>query len=120
MSPPDRQALRYGRLLATLRLGWAATLLGLPRPLLRLVGGDADPRSVKVARILGGRHAIQGVIELTTWPQWRRLEASVDGLHAVTALGFAGIDARRRHVAIYDAVVAGTIAAAGLVRPGAD
>jgi hypothetical protein len=113
MPSTNDRTRRHGRHLAAIRLLWATLLLVAPRPLLRLVGGEPDPSSVKVARVLGSRHAVQGAVELTTWPQWRRLGASVDGVHALTALGLAALDARRRNVALCDALVASGIAVFG-------
>lgn len=116
MSSPNRQDRRHGRRLATTRLLWAGALFVAPRQLLRLAGGTADPAALKVARVLGGRHALQGAVELASWPRGRRLGAAVDGLHALTALALAGLDPKRRRVALSDALVAGTFAADGLRR----
>lgn len=102
-------------LLAGPRLAWAAALLAAPDAMVRAAGGTADGRSRRVARILGARHAIQGTIELLSWPRWRRSGIAVDGLHATTAAGLALVDDSRRRVAVADTAAATTFAVLGAV-----
>jgi hypothetical protein len=102
-------------LLAGPRLAWAAALLAAPDAMVRAAGGATDERSRRVARILGARHALQGMIELLSWPRWRRSGIAVDGLHATTAAGLALVDDSRRHVAVADTLAATVFAVLGAV-----
>lgn len=101
------------------RLGWGLTLLTLPGDVARAMGAD-DVRPVRrLGRVLGARHVLQAAIELASWPRWRRLGAAVDGLHAISAMGAAGVDRRWRRPALIDGALAGSFAATGLLgRPG--
>lgn len=54
------------------RLGWAALPLATPQRVLAILGGPQTGAAVTVARILGVRHAVQSLVEITTWPRWRR------------------------------------------------
>jgi len=98
-----------------LRIGWGAALVAAPRPLLRgLTGADApaDPVAAAVLRVLGVRHIGQAVVEvLGPQPVVRYLGAAVDGLHALTALGLAVLDPRRRRGALTDTAIAAFFAA---------
>ncbi len=104
----------HGRILAGVRLAWAGALLVDPAALLEAAGGRPDDDAVRVARILGARHAVQGAVELATWPRWRRSGAAVDAAHAATAAALAAADRRWRRLAGLDTVVAAAFAAAGL------
>lgn len=95
------------------RLSWAAALLVVPDRVIRAGGGTVDTRSRRVARILGARHALQGVVELVSWPRWRRSGIVVDGLHAATAAGLAAFDPDRRRVALTDTGMATSFALLG-------
>lgn len=105
-----------GRVLAVIRLAWSTALLAAPGRLIAALGGQVDSRSVTVARILGARHAIQGIVELATWPKLRRLGSAVDAAHSLTAALLAMRDAPRRRVAITDTVIAAGFASAGLAK----
>lgn len=101
------------------RLSWGLTLLALPGDVARAVGADDVHAVRRLGRVLGARHILQATIELASWPRFRRLGAAVDGLHAISAMGAAGIDRRWRRPALTDAALAGTFAATGLLgRPG--
>ena len=98
-----------------LRIGWGAALITAPRPLLRglaRVDDPADRVAVAVLRVLGARHVAQAVVE-TLWPQpvVRYLGTAVDGLHALTAVGLAVVDARWRRGALTDTAIAASFAA---------
>jgi len=67
---------------------------------------------VVVARALGARHCAQGLVELTTWPRWRKAGATVDCLHAMTGLGLAAVNRRWRLVALLDSSIAAGFAIA--------
>ncbi|MGI8492272.1 MAG: hypothetical protein ACR2NJ_05880 [Acidimicrobiales bacterium] len=96
------------------RLAWAALLLAAPARILDAIGGPVDPTSVTVARILGARHAIQGMVEVATWPQWRRPGSLVDAAHSLTAAGLGVSAARWRRIGLADSVIAAAFAVAGL------
>ena len=109
-------ARRGGRALGLVRLGWAAALLAAPDRVVRLLGGTPDPASRHVARILGGRHAAQAVVELVWWPRWRRTGVALDAAHAATALALAAFDGDRRRVGLSDTAVASSFALVGAAR----
>jgi hypothetical protein len=69
------------------RLAWAATLLASPARVVKAFGSPVDRTSVTVARVLGARHAIQGLVEVAAGPKWSRASAFVDGAHSLTAAG---------------------------------
>ena len=66
-----------------------------------------------VARILGARHATQGLVEVATWPKCRRAGSLVDAAHSLTAAGLGARAARWRRVGLADSVVAAAFAFAG-------
>jgi hypothetical protein len=104
---------RHGRLLGACRLLWGGALVLVPGRLLGAVRAPADERSCVVARVLGGRHVLQGVVELARWPRWRRAGIAADVLHASSAVALAAADRRRRRVAVADATVAAAFALGG-------
>jgi hypothetical protein len=113
-SPSSHQP-QPGRRLGVVRLAWAVTLLAAPATVVGAIGGQVDDKSMVVARILGARHAAQGLIEVTTWPRWRRAGWMIDAAHSLTAVGLGIADASRRRVAWADSGVAAALAAVGLV-----
>lgn len=102
--------------LGVIRLAWAAILLAAPAAVLDAFGGPVDPTSVTVARILGARHATQGLVEVAAGPKWRHAGALVDAAHSLTAAGLGVRAPRWRRVALTDSVVAGAFAFAGWAR----
>ena len=111
--PPATPRSHHGTILGTIRLMWATALLIAPRPLLRFVGKEPDMTSVAVARVLGARHALQGVVEIGAWPRWRRVGIAADLAHAATGIAFAGVDPRWRRVGLTDTAVAAAFALGG-------
>lgn len=105
-----------GVVFAAFRLGWGVTLVAMPGRIVTAVGGDNDPRSRTVVRILGARHVLQAVVEAGAGPRLRRLGSVVDVLHALSALGLAGVDRRWRRPALLDAAVASGFAAVNAVQ----
>ncbi len=99
--------------LGVIRLAWAALLLAAPERVIAAFDGPVDTTSVTVARILGARHAAQGLVEVATWPRCRRAGSLVDAAHSVTAAGFGAMAARWRRVGFADSVVAAGFAFAG-------
>ena len=104
------------RALGVIRLAWAATLLAAPAGVVKTFGGPVDPTSVTVARALGARHAIQGLVEVAGWPKWSRAGAFVDAAHSLTAAGLGVGAAHWRRVGLTDSVVAAAFAFAGWTR----
>ena len=105
--------LNRGRIVGMVRLAWAATLLVAPSRVIVAVGGSSDSKATTVARVLGIRHAIQGLVEVAAWPRWRRTGSVVDLAHALTGVALAGTDRRWRRVALTDSALATTFAVAG-------
>jgi hypothetical protein len=104
--------------LGVIRLAWAAILLAAPATVVDVLGGPVEPTSVAVARILGARHAAQGLVEMAAWPRWRHAGALVDAAHSLTAAGLGVRSPRWRRVAFTDSVVAAAFAFGGRERPG--
>lgn len=100
--------------LGLIRLAWAALLLASPTTVLAAVGGPTDSTSVTVARVLGARHALQGLFECSTWPKWRRAGSLIDAAHSLTAIGLGVSSPRWRRVGLADSVVAGAFAVGGM------
>ena len=92
------------------RCMWAALLVLLPRRVVRTVSGHPDSGGVAVARVLGVRHGIQAVVDITSWPDWDGPGTRIDSLHAISALVFAVCNARWRRAALADVVVASSFA----------
>lgn len=97
------------------RVAWGLTLLAAPGRCIALGGGPAPGAdAVAVARVLAGRHVLQGVVELASWPRLRRLGATVDALHAASMMSLAAVDRRWRRVALVDSSLASAFALLGL------
>ena len=99
--------------LGVIRLVWAATLLAAPATILDALGAPVDSTSVSVARILGARHAAQGLVEIATWPKWRRDGSFIDAAHSLTVVGLGVIAPRWRRVGLTDGSIAAAFALAG-------
>lgn len=104
------------RWLGPCRLAWGILLLVAPGRAVRAMGGADLSRSRVVMRVLGGRHVVQGSLELhsstgTSAGAGRQksgggLGAAVDAAHALTGLALAVSDPRWRRPALIDAGVA--------------
>ncbi|MDE3205901.1 MAG: hypothetical protein KGQ66_16965 [Acidobacteriota bacterium] len=110
MKRPSTTAVR---LLGTLRLAWAAALLAAPARAIRLLGGVPDHQSLTVARVLGGRHALQGLVETAGGTNLGRIGAATDCLHGLSGVGLAAVDRRWRRPALSDAALAFGLAVVG-------
>jgi hypothetical protein len=99
------------------RTGYGALLLIAPDPVIRLVtGGPADRRTRAVVRVLGARHALQGLLSAgAPGPTVLALGVEVDLAHAVSMVGLAALNPLRRRAGRVDALCAGVFAAVGLV-----
>lgn len=101
--------------LGVVRLMWATALLAIPGRLMRLFGVVPDPAALRVARILGVRHMLQGSLELLRAGQGLgRVGPAIDGAHALTMGSLAALDRRRRRVAGLDGAIATGLAIGGL------
>ncbi len=106
-----------GQILGALRLVWGSALLGAPVQCIGLVPGapaGVPDGAVTVVRVLGGRHVLQGLVEMAARPSFCRLGAASDLLHAATGVALAASDRRWRSVAGADAALATGFAVAGL------
>jgi hypothetical protein len=93
------------------RVAYGALLLLLPTATLRVE--PADRVGVGVARLLGARHVAQGLgAALVPRVITGRRRALVDGLHAASMIGWAGLDPRHRRPALLSAASAGVLVVA--------
>ncbi|HET9647787.1 MAG TPA: hypothetical protein VFP34_06100 [Microlunatus sp.] len=96
------------------RVVWAGLLLFRGDRVWRAVAGSGpSSREVWVVRLLGLRHAVQGLAQLV-WPsRWIRFWAVVDATHAATMLPlvFGHGPSRRPALVSVAAAAAGTAAA---------
>ena len=93
---------------------WGLTLLVAPEKVLQLLGGPNEDRiPERIMRVLGARHLLQATAEDVFGDSALRLGVWIDGLHAVTAFGFACVNARWRRAALSDAVITCALAAFG-------
>jgi hypothetical protein len=92
---------------------WGAALLLCDRPLLESLAGEPVSSAViRVARVLGVRELLQGLI--TVRRPTRRvllLGAAADALHAATMVGGTAADIGPRRLTLASAAVAGGFAA---------
>lgn len=98
------------------RVVLGAGLLAKPTPLLAIAGGDAGSRRARqVARLLGVRQVLQGAVSIrrpTTTVAL--LGVAADALHSLSMVGLGLLDRDQRRVALTDAAVAASFAAAGV------
>lgn len=113
MSPSAPHLVPRRPTLGVMRLAWAATLLAAPAAVLDVLGGQVDSTSMTVARCLGARHAVQGLVEIVTWPKWRRAGSFIDAAHSLTAVGLGVSAPRWRRVGFADSGIAAAFAFAG-------
>lgn len=87
---------------------WGAALLLGGGPLLRsLTGRSVDPRVIVIARVLGARQLLQGVV--TAWRPTRRVleaGATVDAIHATTMVAASAANLGPRRLTIASAATA--------------
>lgn len=90
------------------RAAWGALCLLAPASVQRVLsGGRVDARGVLVLRVLGGRHLVQAAATRLLPPRPALGGgAAADGLHALSALALAAVDARRRRAALVEAALA--------------
>ncbi|SDS97358.1 hypothetical protein [Actinopolymorpha singaporensis] len=80
-----------------------------------LAGRPLDRHERFAARVLGVRHTVQaGAATALASPSAYRLGAGVDALHALSMVGLAAVDRRRRRLALTETAIASAMAFAGL------
>jgi hypothetical protein len=104
------------QLLLVVRSRWGAVLLTRPRRVGNVLGlelADAAPGR-GVIQLLGGRHHGQALVTAAR-PTGGvvALGAAVDGLHALTALGWGALDRSHRRAGLTDAGLAASFGVAG-------
>jgi hypothetical protein len=110
-----RRSSRFGPILIVVQALWGAVLLLEPGMVLMALGGANEARTPKrILRILGARHLLQAGAEQYFGAEAFKLGACVDGLHALSGMGFACFDARWRRAALTDAAITGGFAACSL------
>ena len=105
---------------AGLRVGYATLLLTIPGQVIRLYTGHHPDRVTRtVARLLGARHLIQGVLTAgAPSAVVLALGVEVDLAHAASMLGLAVLDPRQRRAGLHDAAVAAALAGFGVILAG--
>lgn len=90
------------------RGAWGLACVVAPAAIVQTVGGvPADHRAVVVTRVLGARHLVQaGFTAVAPGPAVLAAGTWVDVVHALTALGFAGVDRHRARLSLIDAAIA--------------
>lgn len=103
------------RKIELVRAAWGAALLVAPRPVMQNVHHvRVDTKSVVVARILGARQVAQAALSgVRPSPEVLAMGVWVDAVHALTALGLAGLDRSRARAGLTDSAVAAIWAGAG-------
>lgn len=93
-----------------MRLAWGLCLLLRPADTLRLLGDARPDQQARVTvRLLGVRHAVQAVMSgPSPGPAMLAVGVWTDAVHAASAVALAGLDQRRRRLALLDTTVAGT------------
>ncbi|MGH3196250.1 MAG: hypothetical protein ACRDOH_03430 [Streptosporangiaceae bacterium] len=101
--------------LPVIRGVYGLALLSGPGPLIRLADGPGDGRARGAARVLGARQLTQAALTAPE-PSATTLALGVEAdlAHAVSMLGLAVLDRRRRRLGYADAVVATAFAAVGV------
>ncbi len=103
-----------------IRIAWGTVLLLVPGSGLRTIGaGPSDARTRRVARLLGARHLLQGLVAVRHRSRSAMLGgAAVDATHAATMLVLTIRRPDYRRPAIASALTAGCFAVAGLRAAG--
>lgn len=96
------------------RAVWGTLQLLAPGYVAGRLGLELDHRARAVARVLAFRHLVQAALtSVIATTEVRQLGVVVDALHAVSMVGLAVVDPRRRRLALTDAAVATAFAIAG-------
>ena len=108
-STPNKQNGGRHRRLSLVRAAWGLILIVLAS---RSATGSAagvgdDPYLRRFLQILGVRHVVEALVCMTV-PSRRVLRAAsvIDATHATTMVALAGVDKRRRDIALTSAAVA--------------
>lgn len=106
MSRPGSGADRLRRSLGIVRATVGMVLVGRPEVVLSRLGAGTDVASRRAARVLGGRDVVQGLLTAAGNPWARSWLRAIDAGHAVSMVGLAAADPRRRRVALVSAGLA--------------
>jgi len=95
---------------------WGLALLARGREVWRLVD-ERPPTEADLAavRFLGTRHLLEGVTQAVLPHRFQELYVGIDLTHALSMVGLAAVDERRRRPALASAAVAVAAAALTLV-----
>lgn len=102
---------------AITRVALGALLIGRPVTAVRLAGSPPSSRVLVVARLLGGRYAVQGALGLVVRHD-KRIDAGVELLHAASMLPLARPGRPYARAALFSAAVASVLAATDLMQEG--
>lgn len=91
---------RGGRSLGILRAAWGLAELGWPEAVLSLLDAPTDGATRRAARLLGARDLVQGLLAAAGNRRALPERRAVDAAHAVSMLGLAAVDPRRRRAAL--------------------
>lgn len=98
------------------RLVYGAAQLVAPGPVARSVGAQTDDVSLRVRRVLGLRHLVQGAVLLRAGGTAHRVGALVDVTHAASMFLWAATHTNRRRGAILNGLSAAAFALAETLR----
>lgn len=104
------------RILGLCRIAWGTALLVIPKQIMNKFGAPASLEgmaAVVVPRLLGGRHILQGIAEVSVGPRWQRMGSLVDSLHWATDVAVGLVDDSWRRAALGDSLITGSFAVAG-------
>jgi hypothetical protein len=92
-------------LVAAIRAAYGTALLAVPRSVLSVYGASpGDDTAVVVARVLGARHLLQGLVQRRG--RAPRLGAMVDLVHAASMFALASVGGEHRRPALIDGTIA--------------
>jgi hypothetical protein len=86
---------------------WGLALVVQPERILTALDGETapDPALVAGARVLGVRHVVQAIVLVRRPNLAARWGIGIDVAHAVSMLGLAAVDHRRRRAELVSAAV---------------
>ena len=95
------------RAVGGLGVAWGAVLLGRGRDGWHAVtGGPATAVDLLAVRALGGRHLLQGTVQVVAPTRMRRAFVAVDLIHVLTMVPVIALDERRRRAAVLTSALA--------------
>jgi hypothetical protein len=102
------------RLISGVRASYGLALLCVPGPMITaLTGAPVSGRVIAVARVLGVRQLVQaGICGLAPTRGLTQVGVAVDGLHAASMLGLAGVEPGLRRALLAETAIAAGLASA--------